>query len=72
MTGEGAAIGRDAEGHTSQSQVPLQDEAPTTHTVAICRCVACTLAGGGKVQGDNGAGTVSQNGPCPFGVGTPP
>ncbi len=30
------------------------------------------FAGGGKVQGDNGAGTVSQNGPCPFGVGTPP
>ena len=30
------------------------------------------FAGGGKVQGDKGAGTVVQNGPCPFGVDTPP
>ena len=27
----------------------LRFEAPTTHTVAVCRCVACTLAGGGHV-----------------------
>jgi hypothetical protein len=30
------------------------------------------LAGDGKVQGDKGVGTVSQNGPCPFGAETPP
>ena len=27
----------------------LRFELPTTHTIAVCRCVACTLAGGGKV-----------------------
>jgi NADH:ubiquinone oxidoreductase subunit E len=27
----------------------LRFETPTTHTIAVCRCVACTLAGGGKV-----------------------
>ena len=30
------------------------------------------FAGGDKVQGDKGAGSVVQNGPCPFGVDTPP
>lgn len=30
------------------------------------------FAGGGQVQGDKGAGSVVQNGPCPFGQDTPP
>ncbi len=33
--------------------------------------VQSVFAGGGKVRGDEGQGSVNQNGPCPFGEGNP-
>lgn len=39
---------------------------------AMTMLTVTAFAGGGKVQGDKGIGTVVQNGPCPFGTDTPP
>lgn len=40
--------------------------------LALTMLSVSAFAGGGKVQGDKGTGTVVQNGPCPFGTDTPP
>lgn len=39
---------------------------------AMTMLTVSAYAGGGKVQGDKGTGSVVQNGPCPFGTDTPP
>ena len=41
-------------------------------SVIFCLAAQPAFAGGDKVRGDNGIGSVIQNGPCPFGVDTPP
>lgn len=40
--------------------------------LAMFLLATSVFAGGGKVQGDKGSGSVNQKGPCPFGVETPP
>jgi len=39
--------------------------------IALVVLTQPALAGGDQVTGENGQGDVTQNGPCPFGDGTP-